>query len=148
MNSRSPAVDEHCSRSPAVLVTADRGGWRGADRRSLVPAIVRSSGKYPELALLAGASWRSGDRRRRRKGDRRDAGGAGGLETWFWLAEKQEEEEREQGRVRSTCGCVRCVLPTSAVSETAGGRRLVAADVLGGARRLERLQDAAPVLLD
>ena len=47
--------DEHCSRSPAVLVTADRGGWGGADRRSLVPAFVRSSGNCPELALLAGA---------------------------------------------------------------------------------------------
>ena len=56
MNSRSPAVDEHCSRAPAVLVTADRGGWGGADRRSLVPAFVRSSGDCPELALLAGAS--------------------------------------------------------------------------------------------
>ena len=51
-----PAVDEHCSGVPAVLVTANRGGWGSADRRSLVPAFVRSSGDRPELALLAGAS--------------------------------------------------------------------------------------------
>ena len=62
------------------------------------------------------------------------------------MAEKHLEEESGLGEERFTCDCVRSVLPTSAVPETADGRRLVAADVLGGSRRLELPQRVLPVL--
>ena len=60
--------------------------------------------------------------------------------------EKQQEEERERGRSVITCSGVWKAPPISAELETAGGRRLVAADVLGSSRRLELPQSVLPVL--
>ena len=81
----SPAVDEHCSKAPAVLVTADRGDWGSAERRGTVLATARSSGQRRSGVAVAGAPGRpaAGAGEDRRAGGTRTA-----LEVWKLASER------------------------------------------------------------
>ena len=139
--------DEHCSSRACSACGRRQGGLR---RRRSAEGVVGDRAELWEVSERRFGDWsvrEANDRRRRRRPDRRTAGAPGTCGGGFRPAEKQQEEKRRVGGGGVTCSAVRSVLPTSAVPEMAGGRRLIAAVDSGGSRRLERLQDVAPVLL-